>query len=151
VRTLLPLGDERDDGSHDRPSRDTPPGIKGQNLGIVDADVCHAGAMDNLRIEPAFTDLYDDAKEALAQGYRRADQLVYNFAMDYDISPDDAWRLITQEASHRGENVIQYLSENPLDERSYKLKNAQRQAGRLVGMGLGHLSEWFRGRGGRRQ
>jgi hypothetical protein len=107
--------------------------------------------MDNLRIEPAFSDLYDDAKEALAQGYRRADQLVYNFAMDYDISPEDAWQLITQESSQRGEKVIQYLSENPLDERSYKLKNAQRQAGRVAGKGLDHLSEWLRGRGGRRQ
>jgi hypothetical protein len=126
-------------------------GIRSQNLGIVDADVCHAGAMDNLRMQPAFTGLYDDAKETLAQGYRRADQLVYNFAMDYDIPPEDAWRLITQEASQRGEDVIQYLSENPLDERSYKLKNRQRQAGRVAGKCLDHLSEWFRDRGGRRQ
>lgn len=107
--------------------------------------------MDDLRMEPAFTDLYDNAKKALAKGYIRADQLVYNFAMDYDISPEDAWRLITHEASQRGEDVIQYLSENPLDERSYKLKNAQRLAGRVVGRGLDHVSEWFRGRGGRRQ
>jgi ABC-type nitrate/sulfonate/bicarbonate transport system substrate-binding protein len=105
--------------------------------------------MDDLRMEPAFTDLYDDAKDALAQGYIRADQLVYNFAMDYDISPEDAWRLITQEASQRGEEVIQYLSENPLDERSYKTKNAQRQAGWFAAKGLDYASEWFRGRGGR--
>ena len=126
-------------------------GIRSQTPGIVDADVCHAGARDNLRMEPAFTHLYDHAKEALAQGYRRADQLVYNFATDYDISPEDAWQLITREASQRGEDVIQYLSENPLDERSYKLKNAQRQAGRVAGKGLDLLSEWFRGRGGRRK
>lgn len=106
--------------------------------------------MDNLRMEPAFTDLYEDAKEALVRGYRRADQLVYNFAMDYDVSPEDAWQLMRQEASQRGEDVIQYLSENPLDERSYKLMNAQRQAGRVAGKGLDHVSEWFRGRGGRR-
>lgn len=107
--------------------------------------------MDDLRTEPAFTDLYNDAKDALERGYRRADQLVYNFAMDYDISPEDAWRLIAQEAAQRGEDVIHYLSDNPLDERSYKLKNAQRQAGRAVGVGLGKVSERLRGRGGRRQ
>lgn len=78
-------------------------------------------------MERAFTALYDDAKELLAQGYRRADQRVYNFTMEFDISPEDAWQLIAQEASQRGEGVIRYLSENPLDERSYKLKNAQRQ------------------------
>lgn len=108
-------------------------GTRSQNLGTVAADAWHAGSMDDLRMEPAFTDLYDNAKEALAQGYRRADQLVYNFAMDYDISPEGAWKPITHEASQRGEDVIKYLSENPLDERSYKLKNAQRQAGRVVG------------------
>lgn len=47
----------------------------------------HAETMDALRLEPAFIYLYEDAKEALAQGYRRADQVVYNFAMDYDMSP----------------------------------------------------------------
>ena len=100
-------------------------------------------------MERAFTALYDGAKESLAQGYRRADQRVYNFAMDFDISPEDAWQLIAQEVSQRGEDVIQYLSENPLDERSYKLKNAQRQAGRAAGKGMDHVSEWFRGRGSR--
>ena len=107
--------------------------------------------MDDLRMDPAFTDLYGDAKKVLVRAYVRADQLVYDFAMDYDISPEDAWQLITQEASQRGEKVIQYLSENPLDERSYKHKNAQRQAGRVIGKGLELVSERFRGRSRREQ
>jgi hypothetical protein len=107
--------------------------------------------MDDLRMDPAFADLYDDAKEVLARAYIKADQLVYNFAMDYDISPEHAWQLITQEASQRGEKVIQYLSENPLDERSYKRKNAQRQVGRVADKGLEFVSEWFRGHGRREQ
>ena len=107
--------------------------------------------MDNLRMEPAFSGLYDSAKKALTLGYTKADQLVFNFAMDYGISPEDAWQLITQEASQRSEHVIQYLSENPLDDRSYKVKNAQRYIGMVAGKAWDHLSERFRDRGGRRQ
>lgn len=45
--------------------------------------------MDELKEEPAFSDLYDGVSAVLAQGYKRTDQLVY-FAMDYGIPPEDA-------------------------------------------------------------
>src|SRR4051794_3897314 len=103
--------------------------------------------MDELTSEPGFTALYGDARSALEQGYIRADQCVYNFAMDFGISPEDAWRLITQEASERGDEVVHYLSEHPLDERSYAHKNAERQARRFTDRSVHHLAEWWRHRG----
>jgi ABC-type nitrate/sulfonate/bicarbonate transport system substrate-binding protein len=74
--------------------------------------------MDDLRMERALPDLYDDAKHELVRGYIKADQHVYGFARHHGIATPDAWRLIAREASARGDEAVRYLSENPLEERS---------------------------------
>jgi hypothetical protein len=74
--------------------------------------------MNDVSMKRDLPDLYDDAKDELVRGFTRADQCVYGFARHYGISSKDAWRLIAQEAAARGDDVVRYLSENPLDERS---------------------------------
>ena len=110
--------------------------------------------MSDLSRERDFADLYDDAKYELVRGYTKADQHVYGFARAYGISSKDAWRLIAQEAAARGEDVVRYLSENPLDERSEERRALDWQVRRAVNAGfdyLGDVADRLRGRDGRRR
>lgn len=68
-------------------------------------------------MDAAFTSLYDEARSALVEGYRKADQSVLSFAIEHDTSTYEVWRLIGDEASLQGDRAMEYLAEHPLEAR----------------------------------
>lgn len=105
-------------------------------------------------MEQDLTDLYDDAKYELVQGYTRADRHVYAFARQYRISAGDAWRLIARKASERGDEAVRYLSENPLEERSDDRRALDWHVGRAIAAGfdyVGDVADRLRGHLSRRR
>ncbi len=96
------------------------------------------------------SEAYDAVKAALEKGFVRADQVVYDFSMDNDLSPEQGWRLMADEAARRGDDAVRYLAEHPLDERSYQRRNVHRQAGRAARSGMDQLAGWLESRRGRR-
>lgn len=71
-----------------------------------------AGVMD-LRMEPSFNSLYDEAKSAIVAGYEDADSRVTSFAIEHDLTCQEVWDLVSSEASSRGDAAIEYLADHP--------------------------------------
>ncbi|GGM85593.1 hypothetical protein GCM10009721_07880 [Terrabacter tumescens] len=72
----------------------------------------------DLQMDASFQSLYEEARSELVAGYEEADRRVLSFAIDQGISSGEVWDLIAQEASLRNDDVVEYLAENPLMERS---------------------------------
>lgn len=67
-------------------------------------------------MDPGVDDVYDDAKAAIVEGYLKADEAVSSFASDMGISSEEAWGLIADEASLRGDEAMEFLAEHPIAE-----------------------------------
>lgn len=73
--------------------------------------------MDELE-EAVRNSLYDDVRRPLTEGYQNAQRAVDSFAIEHDVTSLEVWDLVAREASVRGDDAVEYIAENPLDDSS---------------------------------